>query len=324
MGTSTDTVSLADEMRRLRKGRGIHRQKLDQQIGEGLRAAFDITEQDSSADIQRKVGQGLARLAATLPDDLRLCVIAAFGLTSEADQQFYQERLQWAAQRLQREERTIRRRVDEGIDKLAVLVTAEIAGRPDAVDRSMHGWHSEWLRTVLKLDGPTPEAFEWRRIVADQDGLSEIDLSVTLTAPAGGVSSDAELTMDVLYGGQLVRRTMESARRFGMVLALPGTLDQGESHEFGLRFSVPPGQPLRPHFVCVVSQPCDLLDIRVKFNESNTPGLVWRLTKVFKDELDDPQHRGDPVAVNPVAELQVEFTHLAPGFAYGMQWTDTR
>ncbi|HEX5407035.1 MAG TPA: hypothetical protein VFX16_32570 [Pseudonocardiaceae bacterium] len=320
MDTQTHTTELAEEMRRLRKGRGIHRPRLDEQLGAGLKTAFGITDEDTYTDTQRKVAQGLARLAATLPDDLRLCVLAAFGLTSEAGQQFYQERLQWVGQRLQRDERTIRRRVDEGISQLAVLANAEITRRPDCVDESMHGWHSESLRTVLKLDGRAPEAFEWRRIVADQDGLSEIDLSVSLTAPAGTGPAEAELAMDVLYGGALVRSKMESAQRFGMVLALPRSLDHGESHEFGLRFTVPSGQQLRPHFVAVVAQPCDLLDIRVKFDQAATPGLAWRLTKVFKDELDDPVHRSDPIAVNPAAELQAEFTHLTPGFAYGMQW----
>jgi hypothetical protein len=210
--------------------------------------------------------------------------------------------------------------MDQGITQLAELTAAQLAGKPDPADGPDGGrWHTETLRALLNLDRAAPEAFEFRRIVADQHDLTEIDLAVTLT-DADAAAADPNLGVDVLYGGSLVRRTMETARRFGLALALPHPLERGEQHDFALRFRVPPGQIMRPHFVCVTKQACDLIEVRVKFDEKRPPAAVWRLAKVFQDDLDDPAHRGEPVPVDAAAELRIEFTQVSPGFAYGVQW----
>lgn len=322
MDTTGVVTELVTEMKVLRKGRGINTKGVEGRIGSALRTAFGVNGDDGPADIRRKIGDGLTRLAGSLPEDLRLAAMAAFSLTPETQQPFYQARARWVADHLERDERTVRRRIDDGIQQLAELAAAQIAGLPDnTADVPGARWRSESLRALLLLDQSAPEAFEFRRIVSDQDGLAEIDLSVTLTAPPDVARpSGPSLTMDVLYGGSLVRRTMESARRFGMALALPRPLSRGEQHEFALRFRIPEGDAMRPHFVCVTKQDCDLLEIRVKFDEKKPPAAVWRLTKVFQDDLDDPAHRGDQVPVDTAAELRVTFGQVSPGFAYGVQW----
>jgi hypothetical protein len=280
--------------------------------------AFAVEPDDGPADIRRKVGGGLTRLAKSLPEDLQLVVLAAFGLHPEARQPFYQERARWAGAQLGRDERTVRRRMDQGITQLGELTAALLAGRPaDGPDSGR--WHTQTLRALMNLDRGAPEAFEFRRIVADQHDLTEIDLAVTLTATPDA-TPDPNLGVDVLYGGSLVRRTMETARRFGLALALPHPLARGEEHDFAVRFRVPPGQVMRPHFVCVTKQACDLIEVRVKFDEKRPPAAVWRLTKVFQDDLDDPALRGAPVPVDAAAELRIEFPQVSPGFAYGVQW----
>jgi hypothetical protein len=330
MGTrkmSTDDVvaKLVAEMKTVRGGRGINADGVAERVGPALRAAFGVDTNDGPADIRRKVGSGLARLAKSLPEDLQLVVLAAFALTPDARQPFYQERARWAAQQINRDERTVRRRMDDGIKQLAELAAARIAGRPAAAGEPADDrWHSNLVRTLLTIEHGVHEAFEFRRIVSDQDDLTEIDLAVTLTAPApGGSGQDTTgLGMDVLSGGSLVRRTMESARRFGMALALPRPLNRGDEHEFGLRLKVPEGQVMRPHFVCVMKQPCDLLEVRVKFDEKKPPPAVWRLTKVFQDDLDDPAQRGDQVPIDAASELRITFRDVTPGFAYGVQWDE--
>ncbi|HYS37428.1 MAG TPA: hypothetical protein VEO01_17560 [Pseudonocardiaceae bacterium] len=321
MNTNDVVVELIAEMKTLRKSRGINVAQVDR-IGPTLQTAFGVEPDDGPADIRRKVGGGLGRLARSLPEDLQLVVLAAFGLIPEARQPFYQERARWAGGQLGRDERTVRRRMDQGINQLAELTAAQLAGKPAAADEPPGGrWHTDTLRALLNLDRAAPEAFEFRRIVADQHDLTEIDLAVTLTGTSGDtLPGDPNLAVDVLYGGSLVRRTMETARRFGLALALPRPLDRGEEHEFALRFRVPAGQVMRPHFVCVMKQACDLLEVRVKFDEKRPPAAVWRLTKVFQDDLDDPAHRGDMVPVDSAAELRIEFAHVSPGFAYGVQW----
>jgi hypothetical protein len=324
MSTDDGVAQLVAEMKTLRGGRGINADGVAARVGPALRAVFGVDTNDGPADIRRKVGSGLARLAKSLPADLQLVVLAAFALTPKAHQQFYQQRARWAAQHIERDERTVRRRMDDGIKQLAELAAAQIAGKPPADGEPADGrWHSDLVRTLLTIEHGVHEAFEFRRIVSDQDDLTEIDLAVTLTAPApGGTVEAAGLGMDVLYGGSLVRRTMESARRFGMALALPHPLNRGDEHEFGLRLKVPEGQVMRPHFVCVMKQPCDLLEVRVKFDEKKPPSAVWRLTKVFQDDLGDPDQRGDQVPIDAASELRITFRDVTPGFAYGVQWDE--
>ena len=320
--SSEPVDSLAAELRKLRRGRGIDSTGIREAVGPELCSACGVTDADGAAEIRRKVRERLIETAGSLPSDLYIAVCAAFALTDEFRQQFYHQRVQQAAIRIERDDRTARRRVDIGVAQLAALLGEQLSRRPGTpAESETDQWHSAVLRTTLNLTFAAPEAIEVRRIVADQDNLREIDLAVTITAPPPGAPAPATgLTMDVLYGGTLVRRSMESAHRYGMALALPVPLDRGQEHEFALRFRIPEGQTMNPHFVCVSQQPCDWLEVRVKFDEKKLPAAVWRLTKVFQNELDDPVHRVDPVTLDNAAELCLSFERPLPGFAYGVQW----
>ncbi|MGH8574807.1 MAG: hypothetical protein ACREX8_19910, partial [Gammaproteobacteria bacterium] len=78
-------------------------------------------------EIRRKVADRIQSLASGLPDDLRLAVLAAFAIHRRARHPFYQDRVRWVATQLGRDDRTARRRIDDGIERLAELATA--AGR---------------------------------------------------------------------------------------------------------------------------------------------------------------------------------------------------
>ncbi|HEX3782256.1 MAG TPA: hypothetical protein VHX38_21545 [Pseudonocardiaceae bacterium] len=314
---------LASELRVLRKSRGIDVQQIGERTGSTLRLACGIEDNDGPAAVRRKLRTRLSELADALPDDLKILAQAAFALVPEANQPFYGDRLQWAARKVNRLERTLRRRADIAVDQLAQLAAADLSLTPEQPSpaTSGDGWHTDLLRAMLNLTAPQPEAFEFRTIVADRDELHEIDLAVTLTAAPNGSSSPAGgLTMDVLYGGRLRRRSMDTNRRFVMTLTFPHPLNNGDRHEFGLRFRVPENEPVRPHFVSITKQPCRKVELRVKFDEKNVPKNVWLLTRVFQNDVGSPGRRGEPVAVDPSAELQVRFVAPDPGFAYGVQW----
>jgi hypothetical protein len=209
------------------------------------------------------------------------------------------------------------------LKQLAELAAAGLADRLDRVgaDPIGDGWHTESLIATLNLSAPEPEAFEFRTIVADRDELPEIDTAVTLTASPNGISSPpSALRMDVLYGGRLTQRFMESERRFAMKLAFPEPLNTGDRHEFALRFRVPDDTATRPHFVSVTKQRCDKVELRVKFDEKHVPANVWLLERVFQSDLADPTQRGAAVAVDAAGELRVQFVAPDPGFAYGVRW----
>ncbi|HEV2782307.1 MAG TPA: hypothetical protein VGX25_23190 [Actinophytocola sp.] len=249
--------------------------------------------------------------------------MAAFGIDRDARLPFYQDRVRWAAEKIHRDDRTARRRIDEGIDRIAELAASSGILAPAAPPgQSPTGWHTSELRIAVALDQPFPEAFELRTVVADRDRVSELDLAVTLTAGADrGKPIDLDaLSVDVFYGGTLVDKTLESGDRIGLVLALPEELSQHQRHDVVLRYRVKNDQ-MQPHYVCVPKHRCDLFKLWVRFGRERLPSRVWRLTNAFQRDVDDPGPTGEILASNAAGEVHTVFRELTPGRAYGVRWT---
>ncbi|MEV6644615.1 hypothetical protein [Amycolatopsis sp. NPDC051371] len=293
---------LVQELKTLRKGRGLAG-RVEDRVGPRLRSACSVLAEDGMVAIRDKVGGRLSELAADLPEDLRVAALAAFAICAEARQPLYQERVRWAAHRLDRDPRTVRRRVDEAIDLLADL--ASTSSSPPAVSSSDR-WHTSSLAIALVLDELL--VLEQRRIVADHEGLRSLDLAVSL--PAGRPSAT------VLYGGTLVDRGMETSSRWGYGLELPRPLSRGESFDYAVVFRP---LSLRPYMVSVPRQPCDEFDLRVRFGASRPPE-VWALEGAFQRDVSDPGYLGRREQVDSSGEVHLRFRGLTPGLAYGARW----
>ncbi|WP_297549871.1 hypothetical protein [Amycolatopsis sp.] len=315
MGISATAV--VGELKLLRKGRGISAAQLGERVGPALRAVFGISEDEDTAEIRRKTSECLRAFAAPLPEDLRTAVLAAFGLHEDARNPFYQDRVRWVAQTLDRDVRTVRRRIDEGIEQVAELAVAA-ESEPPARPYPSRSWHTEELRVSLALDQPVPEAFEFRRVVADAEDIAELDLALTLTDSVedGRSFRDDELDVDVFHGGLLTGRVMESSDRVGLALQLPAPLRLKERHEILLRFRAVLRQP---HYVCVPRHPVDLFDLNIRFPRPG-PVEIVQLEKVLQNDARDHQSRGVTLTPDDSGEVHVQFRHLAPGFAYGVRW----
>lgn len=311
------TGELISELKILRKGRGVAMPQLTERVGPALRAVCRLGVEDDVTEARRKVSERLTALSVELPDDLRTVVMAAFGLTPDARMPFYQDRVHWAATRIDRDDRTVRRRIDVGITQLAERAVSTLA--PDsATTRRDYQWHTEELRVALAVDRPVPEAFEFRRVVSDTDALTELDLALTLKAPAvpGLRSRKDDLDVDVFHGGTLTSRKMESSDRFGLALKLPITLNHGDRHDIALRFRA----RIEPHYVCVPRHPCDVFDLHVRLGNAGVPREVILLEKAFQEDVRDPIAAGRSIPVNEAGEVHVRFENLDPGFAYGIKW----
>src|SRR5262245_40377635 len=105
--------ALESELKRLRKGRGVLADDLDGRIGPELAQVCGVMSSDSAVIVRRKVIERLTDLTTRLPEDLRLIAQVSLALHEETRHRFLAERLQWVAERLQRDARTIRRRADE-------------------------------------------------------------------------------------------------------------------------------------------------------------------------------------------------------------------
>src|SRR2546423_7989957 len=108
-------AELVRDLKALRKGRGVFASQIGGRIGEALREVCGVADNDGPATIRRKVTERLLELAAELPADLRVAVLAAFAMCPEVQLPLYQDRVNWAASRLDRDPRTVRRRIDDGI-----------------------------------------------------------------------------------------------------------------------------------------------------------------------------------------------------------------
>jgi hypothetical protein len=314
---------LVAELRTLRKGRGLFVGQISERVGPGLRIACGVSEGDGPAEIRRKVSSSLEQWASGLPDDLRIALMAAFAIDRDARLPFYQDRVRWAAEKIHRDDRTARRRIDEGIDRIAELAAsmAEPTHAPTS-NASETGWHTSELRIALALDQAVPEAFEFRSIVADSDRLSELDLAVTLTHDRENPIEVDAVSVDVFYGGTLIRKTLETRDRIGLVLALPETLSRDGRHDFAIRYRVHNGR-MQPHYVCVPKHRCDVFDLRVRFGIEQRPAQVWRLCDMFQRDVDDPTQTGEILPANAAGEVHTTFRQLTPGRAYGVRWSHT-
>jgi hypothetical protein len=313
-------LSAADvvgELKLLRKGRAIFTTPLADRVGPALRTTCGILEDDDTVAMRRKLTDRLRPLVESLPDDLKIALLAAFALDERARKPFYQERVHWAAITLDRDDRTVRRRIDEGIQQVAALAVAP-AGPEQGPRYPSRSWHTEELRVTLALDQPVAEAFEFRRVIADIDEIDRLDLALSL--PVGGESGESvresDLDVDVFHGGVLTRRVMESSDRIGLSLRLPEPLRRGDRHEIGLRFRA---NMREQRYVCVPRHPCDLFDLHVRFGEK-VPDRIVRLEKALRDDRRDRPPHGAVLRTDDAGEVHVRFRHLAPGFAYGIRW----
>jgi hypothetical protein len=315
-------AGLLVELKTLRKGRGIFVAHIGERVGPALRALSGVADDANTPELRRRVSERLERLAAALPDDLRVAALVGLGLHPDARLPFYQERIRWLAEFLQRDERTARRRADEAIEQLADFATSSdplpMAGQPAAAD----DWYVDELRCVLVLDRPVPEVFEYRKITAIRGEVSELSLSFTPPGDPAARNAPAGWVPEMVYGGVLMPRYVEVAGGFDFVLEFPSPLKRHESTEFELRYSLPPSQQAKSQYVLVTRRQCDLFDLRVRFDRDRPPQQVWQVAETFHHDLDEGAIPGQQVPLDAAGEIHLQFRNLRPGLSYGAHWLD--
>ncbi|WP_285743221.1 hypothetical protein [Lentzea sp. NBRC 105346] len=193
---------LIGELKALRRGRGVHTPGLDRHVGPALREACGISDCDGAEVVREKLGAWVADLVRTLPDDLRLAVTTPLGLNPDAQHVFLAHRVEWLASRLQRDSRTVRRRIDDGLTRLV-----EAALHP--AQQAQEDWYVARIQVLLRLDAPSPVRVEQWTVIALRDGVDQIPLPCSAN-------------FEVVYG----------AVPDGRALRFPRPLRTGETHEF--------------------------------------------------------------------------------------------
>lgn len=314
---AADPAELIAELKKLRKGRGLQSPAIENVIGPALREVCGVGPGDVPAVVRERVTDRLAALTDSLPADLALVVRVALALQPDVTGQFLHERVQWLSKHQDRDTRTIRRRVDDGLTRLAEAATGPVDKLPSD---HQHGWHVQQFEAVLRLDLASPTCFERRTIVADRDGLDEVTILYTIPRQPGGAATDHDMHIDIHYGARLAAQGKVSESLFKFVLSLPRVLNRGDEHEYFMIVRLPENQPMRPHYVHIPERPCERFELRVRFPNGQVPAEVERIDGAFHRSIDEISETPDMVPVDSVDEARAVFEDLAPRLGYGLRW----
>ncbi|MFE2755729.1 hypothetical protein ACFXGA_27385 [Actinosynnema sp. NPDC059335] len=311
-----NVAGLVAELKALRKGRGIESADLDARVGPALGRLVGVADDDGPAQVRRRLRDWLTAHARALPEDLKEAAHLAFGLGHDA--RLHRERVRSLALRIDRDDRTARRRIDDALLRIAQRALDPDLRRPEP-DLP---WRTAELSAAVVLDLPVPEVVERRRIVAERDGLDEIGLSVTVEPPDPGRGPLDDVGLDVLYGGVLTSRARQSTNRIGFALRPPEPLRRDEEHEYAIRIRLSPERGIAPYYVCTPRYPCAVFRLHVRFGPGRAPGVIWRLRDTLPIELGDPESSRSRVAADACGEVHLTFTDLKPNLSYGITWAD--
>jgi len=303
----TTHKNLVRDLKKLRKGRGVYAGRIDEKIGSTLRTACGITRVDGPSAARQKLVTCLTELVEQLPDDLQLAVRAAFALSPDARLPLYQDRVDWVATVIDRDSRTVRRRVDEAVEQLAELAATTTRRDPG-------GWHVTELHVAVALDHGRAEVLERHHVVVDQDEVDELEFTALLPTPRRDVD------IRLLYGGTLQDRGAVTHDRAGFTLIPAEPLSLGESHDFAVRYQLLSRDALPLELLHVPERPCEQFDLRVRFGQDRIPH-VRRFDGAHRRA--GTELTGTPHAVDRAGELHLRFRRLLPGLLYGVRWENT-
>jgi hypothetical protein len=296
-------MTLVRELKTLRKGRGVHAGRIVERVGTALAAACGITRADGPAAARQKLVTRLTELVEQLPDDLQLAARAAFALVPDVRHPLYQDRVNWVAAAIDRDSRTVRRRVDEAVDQLAELAAT-------TTRRDTGGWHTAELSVAVALDQGQPEVLERYQVVIDGDEVDRLDFAAVFPVRRRDVD------VHLLYGGTLRDRTA-ALERPGFTLLPAEPLVRGEIHDFAIRYRLSNRDAMHPCVLHVPERPCEVFDLRVRFEHDRK-----RLVRTFDGVLQRAQAEpgGTQHEVDRAGEIHLRFRRLLPGLLYGARW----
>lgn len=309
--------TVGDELRHLRRGRGVLDTDLPGRIGPSLKSLSGIEDSDSPAEVRSKLIALVDELARDLTEDLRLALSAALAIHPDTQHRFLDERMGWLSFRLARSVRSARRRVEEAIQSIdSSYSVTPVSSR---AEHAPPGWHLGSLRTLLRLDGPAAVSEETRTIVADVNGLEEILIS-TRVPVADADASQLGVDFEVVYGGSLRRAERPTKSYFRYAVGLPHPLAAGDRHEVRVLLRVAHHRLLRPRYVFEPLRRCDSFELLIRFGPDTCPAQLWRIPGIpcgMTDDFEAPEFLESPDAFG---EVRLNFGFLKPGFAYGAKW----
>jgi hypothetical protein len=311
----TEQGQLLADLKALRRGRGVQGVRLGARIGPALVELARVTVEDDDVEARSLLLELLDPCVRALPDDLAVCVRAALALAPAPPSRFLDERLQWAAEKVERDVRTVRRRVDEGLVALAAELSRPSGGAGYAPD----GWRVARLDATLRLDVDPVHLMEQRSVVAVRDGLERI--RVGFSVPQVPDQPAHPLKLEVTAGGTLVEDVQASSPSYvtGWV-DLPRPLDAGERHDYTICLTGPPPRDISPFYVLSPLWPCNRFAVTVVFPRQTPPRAVWRIDGAPTRILHDLAYRRHRLEPDDAGHVTTTFHRPQLGLSHGLQW----
>ncbi|MBL7261131.1 hypothetical protein [Paractinoplanes lichenicola] len=305
---------LSKELQALRSRKGVCRAGLYDHLGFRIRRLCGLTGRQPDSRTRAAVETWLTTLADTLLPEQRQAVLVSFAVGDGHRLGTLDARIGQLADLQKVSTRTARRLADAALE---ALVNA-VAEAPDEEQSDGCGWRVSSLSCLFRLDTPTPELYELRTIVATRE-IAEITVRITLPPSGPDVGEPA---VEALFGTRIrgIEHDDGSSSRL-ITLTLPRPLAPDDTHEFWLHVTLPPGQPVRPHYAIVPLSQCDSGSVRVRFPRDRRPEEVWLLDEVAYPDLDARRASRKIVAPTPQGEVSRDFRSLREGYAYGIAWT---
>lgn len=306
---------IAQEIKSLHKGRGVHVGDLDKRLGPHLRELAG----GRPASVRQNLIAQLNGCAAHLAHDMRLAVTASLALSGETKEMpQLRDRVNWLAGQIDRDFRTASRRIHAAERLLAEQVTNELQRRRGRTPTAPSGWYLAELRVLLRLDTADPESHEHRRIVSTSANLRQVMAWVDV--PGNSDRSGPRLTAEILYGGRLVRHEHPFGNRFQFVVQLPVPLQPGQEHEYGLISRVRGDGQMRSHYLVTPECQCDALDLTVRFHPDHPPRWVRCVAGETVRMYEEPRPTEELLTLDDAGEVHVRFRNLVLYLGYGVQW----
>ena len=304
-----DAAHLKAELARLRKGRGVSRADLLAVLGPTLGTILDVDDTTREDEARARLVSLLTSEASALPDDLRELILAAFGISERRP--LLHDRLLAVGQVLQRDERTLRRRLVEADDLLADRMVLRFGARQGL---AVPGWHWSSYRFEVDVTGDRPVFLSTRTLVPALDGLNEFEEIVAIPQ----VGDSASLQVEGVTGCTYLGRDPLSGSSWRLLFALPRALSAGEQHETVVRFTWPSRDWIQPVAAFVPMRRVERFEVSVAFGQPRSCANAWVLDGVLPTSFADPPDSDELVTTETV---RATFDDLLLGHAYGIAWT---
>ena len=303
-----DPAHLKTELARLRKGRGVSRPDLLAVLGPTLRTVLHVDETTHPDEARTRLVSLITGEASALQDDLGELMQAAFGISDS--QPLLHDRLVAMGQVLQRDERTLRRRLAEADDLLADRIAQRFAPRQGL---AQPGWHWVSYHFDIDVSDDHPVFVSTRTLVSAVDQLSEIGEIVSIPV----VGDRDALHVEGVSGCTYVGHDSLSDTSWRLRFRLPRPLGIGETVDTVVRFTWPGRHWIQPVAAIVPMRPVEHFGISASFGHPRSCSAAWVLNGTLPTGMGDPSS-GELVTTDTI---DVTFDDLQLGHAYGIAWS---